>query len=128
MPDILYRHTAIVYQWALLTELALTTVVWCNNLLVDTDLASMTKEQIEAKLYYDIVVDLDNYNHWLPATLLILEYLINNIYFSWRHIPFFVGLSTFYTLVNASYCLYYRVMIYPGVDWLNNWPNALAKG
>jgi hypothetical protein len=19
-------------------------------------------------------------------------------------------------------------MIYPGVDWMNNWPNALAKG
>jgi hypothetical protein len=73
-------------------------------------------------------VDRENTNHWLPATLLLLEYHLNCIPFSWRHIPIFLTMSTFYTLVNATYCLYNRVMIYPGVDWINNWPNALAKG
>ena len=128
MPDILWRHTALVYQWALLTELTLTSVVWANNLLVDTDLNSMTNEQIESKLYFDILVDKENTNHWLPATLLLLEFSINNIPFSWKHIPIFLMCSTGYTFINATYSIYYRVMIYPGVDWINNWPNALIKG
>jgi hypothetical protein len=110
-----------------LAELALTTVVWTYNLLVDTNLKSMTAQQIESKIYYDIVVDRENTNHWLPATLLLLEFFINNIPFSWRHLPFFYVIGTSYIIMNAIYCLYYRVMIYPGVDWVNNWPNALLK-
>ena len=117
-----------MFQWAFLSEITLTTVVWCNNLLVDTDLEHMTKQQIEAKLYYDIVVDRENLNHWLPATIMIAEFMFNCIPFSWRHIPIILVMSTCYTAVNASYCLYFRVMIYPGVDWINDWPNALAKG
>ena len=117
-----------MFQWALLCELGLTIVVWGNNLIVDTDLAHMSAEQIEHKLYFDIVVDRENTNHWLPALLLLIEWHINCIPISWKHIPFFLTLSTFYTCVNATYCLYYKVIIYPGVDWNNNFFNALAKG
>lgn len=82
-PDFLFKLTAFVFQWTLLVEITLTVVVWAVNLLIDTDLEHMSTEQLEAKLYFDIVVDLDNYNHWLPLVLLLIEWHINNIPFSW---------------------------------------------
>ena len=78
-------------------------------------------------MYFDIVEDYDNYNHWLPLVLLLIEFHINNIQFSWKHMLIFGPLMQIYVLVNASYCFYYEKTIYPGIDWINNWPNAFAK-
>lgn len=79
-------------------------------------------------MYFDIVVDKENYNHWLPLTLMIIEYGINNIPFSWRHIAVIAIFNQVYVVVNMSYCLHYQVIIYSGVDWMNNPKNALFKG
>ena len=128
VPDILWRHTAFVYQWSLLCEMTLSTLVWSENLILETDLKSMTRQQIESKLYYDIIVDRDNTNHWVPALLLLLEFNINNIYFSWRHVPYILIIGNSYIIVNMIWCLYYKVMIYPGVDWNNHFWLAVLEG
>jgi hypothetical protein len=42
----------------------------------------MSQKEIYEKLYYDVVLDVENYNHVIPITLLSLEFLVNNIDFS----------------------------------------------
>ena len=88
----LFKLTALTYQWSFLAEITLTTVIWAINLLIDTDLDSMSYEQLQDKLYFDIVEDEENYNHWLPLVLLLIEFYINNIGFSWRHMLIFAPL------------------------------------
>jgi hypothetical protein len=60
----------------------LTLLFWGYNWGILTDVSSMSKKEIYEKLYYDVVLDVENYNHVIPITLLSLEFLVNNIEFS----------------------------------------------
>ena len=63
----------------MLSELTITLLFWLNLWVCDTDINSMSRQQIKEKLYYDLFEDVENYNHSLPIVLLIMEFVVNNI-------------------------------------------------
>jgi hypothetical protein len=74
-----------MFQWALLCELTLTLLFWLYLWVVCSDLSSMTRDQFLDKLRYDLLEDVENYNHSIPVVLLLAEFWVNNIPFSWLH-------------------------------------------
>ena len=76
-----YKLTSFAFEWALVTEITLTTLFWIYLYGFLTPTHEMTSQQIKEKLYFDIIVDLENYNHWVPLLLLMIESCFNNIPF-----------------------------------------------
>lgn len=91
----LYKTTAFIFQWAMLAELMLTLLFWVYLYGMVTDFKNLPCP-IHERLYYDIFLDVENYNHSLPLALLIVEFMVNNIQFSWKHLSLTI-------LVNFSY-------------------------
>ena len=78
----LAKRASFMFQWAFLCESCLTLLFWVYNWGILTDVSKMSQKEIYEKLYYDVVLDIENYNHVIPITLLSLEFLVNNIDFS----------------------------------------------
>ena len=121
----LFKATAFMFEWALLCELTLTFLFWVYLWVVCTDLKNMTGEEILLKLYYDLFLDVENYNHSLPLVLLLAEFCINNISFSWGHLKIVIAINVFYLFFQYNYCLLTKTVVYQGIDWNND---ALKSG
>lgn len=87
-----------MFQWAFLCELTLTLLFWVNNWMVETDISKMSYKDIKEKLYYDVFLDIENYNHVIPITLLSLEFLVNNINFTPRELFITIFLNVGYII------------------------------
>ena len=79
----LFKSTSVLYQVALISELVLCTYFWVWMWCIATDPSHMTKKEILSKIWYDLVQDLGNYDHSVPLILLIIEFFINNIPFTY---------------------------------------------
>jgi len=123
----LHRITAFLFQWAILCESTLTFLFWAYLWGIMTDTAHMTSKQIKEKLYYDIYLDVSNYNHIIPLALLLVESLINNIPFWWRHYVLVFGINLIYLLFQYTYCQYTKKVVYPTIDWNHDAYHSLLK-
>lgn len=81
----------------MLCELTLTLIFWIWIYYFETDWSWMTRSFMLEKIYYDTLHDVENYNHWLPLALLMIEYWINNIRFSRKHFLITLLINTIYT-------------------------------
>jgi len=116
----LAKRASFMFQWAFLCELTLTLLFWSFNLFVCTDLSKMSYEEIRAKLYYDVIQDVDNYNHVIPILLLSVEFMVNNIDFTWCQLVITVFLNVMYICLQYMYCTNTHKIIYKGIDWNEN--------
>ena len=91
--------------------------------MICTDVSKLSYQDIYEKLYYDIFLDKENYNHVIPITLLSLEFLVNNIDFTWSHLLITILLNILYIVFQYFYCVKTHKVIYQGIDW-----NEDAKG
>jgi hypothetical protein len=76
---VFYKITAILFEWSLLCELTLTLLFWTYLYGIATDTSSMSRADLLAKINYDLLEDVSNYNHSIPVALLLMEYMVNNI-------------------------------------------------
>ena len=120
MNDWLYKWTSVSFEWAILCETSLTTLFWGYLYGVLTPTHEMSWYQIFDKLHYDVILDKENWNHWIPFVLLLIEFCFNNIPFPWRHLPIFMLINSSYILVHLCYCEIKKTQIYPGLDPVNN--------
>lgn len=112
----------------LISELVLCTYFWVYIWCMATDVHKMTKQEILTKIWYDLIVDLGNYDHSLPLILLIVESFINNIPFTFPVFVLTECFLTFYVVFQWCYCSYTHKVIYPGIDWNKDFANCLLKG
>ena len=77
--------TAWMFQWSLISELTIAFCFWVWLWVFGTDVSKLTSEQVKNKLIFDLFKDVENYDHSLPLALLLVEYSINNIPFTWFH-------------------------------------------
>jgi len=87
----------------------------------------MSRDQIYAKLNYDLFEDVENYNHSLPLVLLLLEFCVNNIPFQWFHFFLVILINTSYLFFQYNYCLITKEVVYQGIDWNNDAFTSLLK-
>ena len=88
----------------------------------------MSRQQIKEKLYYDLVLDVDNYNHSVPLLLLLAEFCINNIQFTLRHLLVHILVNFSYLFFQYNYCLITKEVVYVGIDWNSDPINSAMKG
>lgn len=121
-----YRITAIFFQWAVLSELVIVHCFWIYLYLYEANLQSLPIRDIKQKLYFDMIVDVFNYDHSLPMLLLIIEYFVNNIPFQWSVLPLVLLGDYLYIAFQCIYCITHNETIYFFVDWTNHFWRSLA--
>jgi hypothetical protein len=98
--------------------------MWC----IATDPSHMTKKEILSKIWYDLVQDLGNYDHSVPLILLIIEFFINNIPFTYSVFVLTECFLVIYVIFQWVYCSITHKSVYPGLDWNKDFTNTLLKG
>ena len=101
-------------------------VFWFYLFVFLTDVAHMTSGQLLHKIYYDLFQDVGNYDHSLPCALLLVEYFMNNIEFTWTQFAVSFGVHLVYIVFQGTYCITHKVVVYPGIDWNNNLKGCLV--
>lgn len=89
----------------------------------------LTRKQLNDKIYFDLIDDVTNYDHSMPMAMLLIEYAINNIPFTWLH---WCLIST----VQYSYILYQwfysvnisHVLVYDFMNWFKEPMKAMLIG
>ena len=123
----LSKLTAFIFEWAFLCELTLTLLFWIYLWFICSDISSMSWEVFFDKLHYDLLLDTENYNHSLPVVLLMMEFCVNNIPFTWCHYGCVFFINVFYLFFQYNYCLITKEVIYQGIDWNNDALASLCK-
>lgn len=124
---ILYKVSAFMFEWAFLCELTLTLLFWVYLWVICTDMTNMSWPQFFEKLNYDLLEDVENYNHSLPVVLLALEFWVNNIPFTWCHYGCVFMINVFYLFFQYNYCLITKEVVYKGIDWNEDAFGSLLK-
>ena len=88
-----------LYHFTLLAELTIFFVFWIFLYGFNSNVMNLSKVQLEEKLWFDVVQDVENYDHSIPFILVSVEYWISNIQVS--HKGFLVV-----TLLNYLYIGY----------------------
>ena len=101
-----------------------TLIFWLYLEIFETDIRSMNTDQIKSKLYFDLVLDVENWNHSVPLILLCVEYMITSIPFNSRHFVAVSGINVLYLCFLAFWSINYGI-VYKFADW-NNKPQACA--
>mmetsp|Transcript_16048 Transcript_16048/g.27063 ORF Transcript_16048/g.27063 Transcript_16048/m.27063 type:complete len:173 (-) Transcript_16048:71-589(-) len=109
-------------------ELIITFCFWLYLLFFATDLTKMSRDQIKHKIWFDLIQDVENYDHSVPVFLLLVEYALNNIPYSLRFflIPI-TSIDCFYIVFQSTYCLTLNRQVYNGVDWVNDPQTAFRR-
>ena len=83
----------------MITELTVFYLFWVNLYVFGIDtIFNMTTKRIFEKLYFDVWVDVGNYDHWLPLLMMVIEYFITNIEFTYKGYKFvFMGTMVYIT-------------------------------
>ena len=80
------------------------------------------------KLIFDLFKDVENYDHSLPLALLLVEYSINNIPFTWLHWLSIITLQVGYVLFQWWYSVnVIHKPVYNSIDWQNDPQGSLLK-
>ena len=103
----LYQFTSILFQFALLSELTIASIFWGYLYGIRTDWSMLNKKELSNKLYYDVVLDVENHNHVVPITLILFEYFLNNIKIEPGHLFISVGITFVYMIIHYLYVMYY---------------------
>lgn len=120
--------TAWLFQFCLISELTITFCFWVWLWVCGTDVSKLSGEQVRNKLVYDLFKDIENFDHSLPLLLLLIEYAINNIPFTWLHWFTIVTIQICYNLSQWFYCVNIsHKPVYDSIDWENDLPSALLK-
>ena len=98
--------TAWLFQWTLISELTIVTCFWTWLWVFDTDMSKLSGEQLRDKLGFDLFNNTENYNCSVPLVLLLCEYAINNIPFTWLHWFSILVLQFSYVLFQWFYCVH----------------------
>ena len=98
----LFKATSFWFQQAMMQEITITVLFWSFLYFIATDLKNMSWQMIKEKLYYDIVLDTDNYNHSIPIVLLMIEFGVNNIQFSWKHLAIHILSNVAYMVLHVT--------------------------
>ena len=69
----------------MISELTITLYFWVWLWVFGTDVSKLSGAQVRSKLVNDLFKDVENFDHSLPLFLLLVEYAINNIPFTWFH-------------------------------------------
>jgi len=81
----------------------------------------MTTKQLNDKIYFDVITDLTNYDHSMPILMLIIEYGINNIPFTWLNWLLMVMVQYSYILFQWFYSVeIIHKLVYDFMDWYNH--------
>lgn len=83
-----------------------------------TDVSKLSGEQVRDKLVFDLFKDVENFDHSLPLALLLIEYGINNIPFTW--ICWFITVSIQFGYVMFQWFYSVKILhrpVYESVDW-----------
>lgn len=83
----LAKWASLMFQVTMIAQSMVVFVFWFYLFVFLTDVAHMTSGQLLHKIYYDLFQDVGNYDHSLPCALLLVEYFINNIEFTWTQFP-----------------------------------------
>ena len=114
-----------MFQIAMVTECIICLAFWFYLYVFMTDVPHMTGAQLRHKIYFDLIVDVENYNHSIPLALLLLEYFLNNIEFTWTQWSFSLILQVIYMTFQGFYCKMLHRKVYPAIDWNNDYPHCL---
>ena len=124
----LFKFTAWFFQWAFISELVITFCFWLYLFVLGTDVSKMTSQQVRNKIVFDLFIDIENYDHSLPMALLLAEYSINLIPFSWSHWIIIFIFQIIYITFQALYSLYVsHKAVYNGIDWNTDFKTSLLK-
>lgn len=123
----LFKATSFWFQQAIMQEITITVLFWSFLYFIATDLKNMSWQMIKEKLYYDIVLDTDNYNHSIPIVLLMIEFLINNIQFRWLHLGIHILSNVAYMMLQCYLSRSRNKEVYPGIDWINDPKGSAIK-
>jgi hypothetical protein len=123
----LFKATSFWFQQAMMQEITITVLFWSFLYFIATDLKNMSWQMIKEKLYYDIVLDTDNYNHSIPIVLLMIEFGVNNIQFSWKHLAIHILSNVAYMVLQCYLSRSRNKEVYPGIDWINDPKGSAIK-
>jgi|TARA_B110000305_G_C19100815_1_gene475178 hypothetical protein len=81
----LAKWASLMFEVSMIAEAIVVFTFWFYLYVFATDVSHMSGSQLGHKLYYDLFQDVGNYDHSLPCFLLLIDYFINNIEFTWTH-------------------------------------------
>lgn len=123
----LAKWTSLMFQVTLVAQCIIVFAFWFYLYVFMTDMSHMTGSQLGHKLYYDLFQDVGNYDHSLPCFLLLVEYFINNIEFTWTQWVVSFAVEFIYVCFHAFYSLVFKRNVYPGIDWNTDFNGCLLK-
>ncbi len=99
-----WKWTTILFELALSSEVVVFLIFWT----IMFPILEVHKQQI----YFGLVAD-----HLVPFVLLMIEFIMNRIRFSIRHLVIAAKILVIYGVVNMIYTLSKGEPIYSGIDW-----------
>jgi magnesium-transporting ATPase (P-type) len=124
---ILAKWTSLMFQVSVIAQCIIVFAFWFYLLVFMTDVSHMTGSQLGHKLYYDLFQDVGNYDHSLPCFLLLVEYFINNIEFTWTQWVVSFAVQVIYVVFQGFYCILLKRQVYKGIDWNTDFNGCLLK-
>ena len=116
-----------MFQVCMITELVIIAAFWFCLYFYMTDVSHMTASQLAHKIWYDLLQDSGNYDHSIPMGLLLLEYFINNIEFTWAQWLVTLLVQIIYISFECLYCILLKRQVYKTIDWNADFKGSLAK-